>query len=58
MAHEKQQPKFERNPSIRFRDNCDTDGQTTDDRRRTTDDRRRINFDFMVSRAKNPTFTE
>ncbi len=31
MAQEKQQPKFERNPCIRFRDNCDTDGRTTDD---------------------------
>ncbi len=30
MAQGKQQPKFERNPFIRFRDNCDTDRQTTD----------------------------
>ncbi len=36
MAQGKQKPKFERNPCIRFRDNCDTDdGRTTDDRRRT-----------------------
>ncbi len=27
MAQGKQQPKFERNPCIRFRDNCDTDGR-------------------------------
>ncbi len=32
MAQGKPQLKFERNPCIRFRDNCDTDG------RRTTDD--------------------
>ena len=30
MAQGKQQPKFEKNLCIRFRDNCDTDGQTTD----------------------------
>ncbi len=31
MAQRKQQPKFERNPSIRLRNNCDTDdGQMTD----------------------------
>ncbi len=41
MAQGKPQPKFERNPCIKFRDNCDTDGRTTDDGRtdgRTTDD--------------------
>ncbi len=37
MAQGKQQPKFERNPYIRFRDNCATDGWTTDE------------FDFMNS---------
>ncbi len=37
MAQGKPQLKFERNPCIKFRDNCDTDGWT-DDRRRTTDD--------------------
>ncbi len=42
MAQGKQQPKFETNPCIRFRDNCDTEGRTDDDRRRT-------NFDFMSS---------
>ncbi len=32
MAQGKQQPKFERNPRIRFGDNCVTDGrQMTDD---------------------------
>ncbi len=31
MAQGKQQPKFERNPCIKFRDNCDTDGRMTDD---------------------------
>ncbi len=41
MAHWKQQSKFERYPCIRLRDNCDTDGRTTD--------RRRTNFDFMSS---------
>ncbi len=35
MAQGKQQPKFERNPCIRFRDNSATDGRT--------------NFDFMSS---------
>ncbi len=29
MAQGKQQPKFERNLCIRFRDNCDTDGRQT-----------------------------
>ena len=42
MDEGKQQPKFERNPRIRFRDNCDTDEGQTDDKRRT-------NFDFMSS---------
>ena len=40
MFQMKQQPKFKRNPRIRFRHNCDTDGRTTDGRRRderTTD---------------------
>ncbi len=32
IAQRKPQLKFERNPCVRFRDNCDTDG------RRTTDD--------------------
>ncbi len=33
MAQGKQELKFERKPCIRFRDNCDTDGRTTYDRR-------------------------
>ncbi len=33
MAQGKPQVKFERNPCIKFRDNCDTDGRT--DGRRT-----------------------
>ncbi len=36
MAHRTQQPKFERNPCVRFRENRTTDGQTderTDDGR-------------------------
>ncbi len=33
MAQGKQQPKFESNPRIGFRDNCVTDGRTTDDGR-------------------------
>ncbi len=45
MAQGKQQPKFEINPCVRFRDNCDTDG-LTDGR---TDDGRQMNFDFMSS---------
>ncbi len=36
MAQGKPQLKFERNPCIKFRDNCDTDRRTTDGR--TTDD--------------------
>ncbi len=36
MAWEKQEPQFERNPCIRFRDNCDSDGRTD-------------KFDFMSS---------
>ncbi len=28
MAQGKPQLKFERNPCIKFRDNCDTDGRT------------------------------
>ncbi len=35
MAQGKQQPNFERNPYIRFRGNCDTDGPADDGR---TDD--------------------
>ncbi len=35
MAQGKPQLKFERNPCIKFRDNCDTDGRTDG---RTTDD--------------------
>ncbi len=31
MAQGKPQLKFKRNPCIKFRDNCDTDGRTTDD---------------------------
>ncbi len=46
MAQGKPQVKFERNPCIKFRDNCDTDGRT-DERR--TDDRRRTNCDSMSS---------
>ncbi len=42
MAQGKPQLTFERNPGIKFRDNCDTDGRRTDDRRRT-------NCDFMSS---------
>ncbi len=30
MAQGKPQLKFERNPRIKFRDNCDTDGRTDD----------------------------
>ena len=30
MAQGKPQLKFERNPCIKFRDNCDTDGRRTD----------------------------
>ncbi len=36
MAQGKLQLKFERNPCIKFRDNCDMDGRT-DDGRQTTD---------------------
>ena len=32
MAQGKQQAKFERNPGIRLRDNCDKDGWTDDGR--------------------------
>ncbi len=42
MAQGKQQPKSERNPCIRFRDNCDTEGRI--DGRQTN-----TNFDFMIS---------
>ncbi len=35
MAQGKPQLKFERNPCIKFGDNCDTDGRRTDGR---TDD--------------------
>ncbi len=35
MAQRKPQLKFERNLCVKFRDNCDTDGQTDDGR---TDD--------------------
>ncbi len=35
MAQGKPQLKFERNPCVKFRDNCDTDGRRTDDGRRT-----------------------
>ncbi len=31
MAQGKQQPKFERNPCIRFKDNCVTEGRTATD---------------------------
>ncbi len=41
MAQGKPQIKFERNPCIKFRDNCDPDGRT--------DNRRRTNCDFMSS---------
>ncbi len=30
MAQGKPELKFKRNPSVKFRDNCDTDGRTTD----------------------------
>ncbi len=33
MAQGKPQLKFERNSRIKFRDNCDTNRRTTDDRR-------------------------
>ncbi len=39
MAQGKPQLKFEKNPCMKFRDNCDTDGRTTDDGRRTDDGR-------------------
>ncbi len=39
MAQEKPQLKFESNPYIKFRDNCDTDGR----------DDGRTNCDFMSS---------
>ncbi len=45
MAQGKPQLKFERNPWIKFRYNCDTDGRTDV---RTTDGRR-TNFDLMSS---------
>ncbi len=45
MAQGKPQLKFDRNPFIKFRDNCDT----ADDGRQTTDDRRRTNCNFMSS---------
>ncbi len=35
MAQGKPQQKFERNPWIRFRDNCDTVGRTDDGRQMT-----------------------
>ncbi len=31
IAQGKPQLKFERNPRVKFGDNCDTDGRTTDD---------------------------
>ncbi len=40
MAQGNQQPEFERNPCIRFRDNWDKDRWTNG---------RRTNFDFMSS---------
>ncbi len=43
MAQGKQQPKFERNPYIMFRYNCDTDGRTMNDER-TTDDVKIFDF--------------
>ncbi len=45
MAQGKPQLKFERNPWIKVRDNCDTDGRTDDGRT----DGRRTNFDLMSS---------
>ncbi len=45
MAQEKPQLKFERNPCIKFRDNCDTDGRTDG----PTDERRRTKCDSMSS---------
>ncbi len=53
LAQGKQQPQFDRNPCIMFRDNCDTDGRT--DVGWTTDgptEGRRTNFDFMSSQAE------
>ncbi len=35
MSHDKQQLKIERNPRMRFRDNCDTDDGWTRDGRMT-----------------------
>ncbi len=46
MAQGQPPPKFERNPCIKFRDNCDTDGRTTDGGRTNG---RLTNFDFMSS---------
>ncbi len=46
MVQGKPQLTFERNPCIKFRDNCDTDGRTTADGRT---DGRRTNCDFMSS---------
>ncbi len=40
IAQRKPQLEFERNPCVKFRDNCDTD-ERTDDGRQTTDDGRR-----------------
>ncbi len=45
MVQEKPQMKFETNPCIRFRDNCDTDDGRMDDGRPT-------NFNFMSSADK------
>ncbi len=43
MAQGKPQLKFERNPCVKFRDNCDTDGRTDDGQIAGT------NCDFMRS---------
>ncbi len=51
MAQGKQQPKFERNPCIRNRDNCDTDGLRPNGR--TTDEFRFYELCWQSSRANN-----
>ncbi len=50
MVQEKPQMKFERNPRIRFRDNCDTDDGRTDDGR--TDDGQKSHTMSSADRVK------
>ncbi len=50
MAQRKPQLKFERNPCIKFRDNCDTDGRTTDGW--TTDDGQKPHTMTSADRVK------